>query len=333
MKNNKVFVIAEVGVNHNGDVNLAKKLIDKAVEAGVDAVKFQTWKTELIVTETAEQAQYQSENIGKTESQYQMLKRLELSFDDFIGLKKYCDDKGIMFLSTADEVVSADFLNDLQDTFKIGSGELTNLPFLRHIGKYNKKVILSTGMGNLSEIEQAIQILEDAGTDRNKISLLHANTQYPTPMEDVNLNAMLTIGRAFDLEYGYSDHTLGIEVPIASVALGATIIEKHFTLDKTMEGPDHKASLNPQELKEMVDAIRNIEKALGSFIKTPSESEKDNMPIVRKSIVASKEIKKGEVFSEENITVKRPGTGLSPFRWDEVIGKVAQKSYKKDDMI
>ncbi len=330
---NKVFIIAEAGVNHNGDINLAKQLIDKAKEAGVDAVKFQTWKTELIVTESAEQAQYQAENIGKTESQYQMLKRLELAFDDFIELKQYCDEKGIMFLSTADEPVSATFLNDLQDIFKVGSGELTSLPFLRHIGQYNKKVILSTGMGNLSEIEQAIQILEDAGTDRNKISVLHANTQYPTPMEDVNLKAMLTIGRAFDLEYGYSDHTLGIEVPIAAVAMGATIIEKHFTLDKDMEGPDHKASLNPEELKAMVEAIRNIEKALGSSIKAPSKSEKENMPIVRKSIVAAKDIQKGDVFSAENITVKRPGTGLSPFRWDEVIGQTAQKEYKKDDMI
>lgn len=333
MKKSKVFIIAEAGVNHNGDFNLAKKLIDKAVDAGVDAVKFQTWKTELIVTKNAKQANYQIENTGKKESQYDMLKRLELSFDNFEDLKQYCDSKDIMFLSTADESMSADFLNKLQDIFKLGSGELTNLPFLRHIGGFNKKVILSTGMGNLSEIEQAITILTEEGTQRENISLLHANTQYPTPMKDVNLNAMLTIGKAFDLEYGYSDHTLGIEVPIAAVAMGATIIEKHYTLDKDMEGPDHKASLDPEELKNMVDAIRNIEKALGSSIKMPSESEKVNIPIVRKSIVATCDIKKGTIFTEDNIAIKRPGTGISPMQWDSVIGKVATKNFSKDELI
>jgi N,N'-diacetyllegionaminate synthase len=329
-----VFIIAEAGVNHNGDINLAKKLIDVASEAGVDAVKFQTWKTELLVTKEAVQAEYQTENTGIKESQFDMLKRLELSYDEFRELKKYCDDKNIMFLSTPDEFESANFLYDLQDIFKIGSGELNNLPYLRHIGSMNKKVILSTGMANLGEIEDALNVLTSSGTKRNNITVLHANTEYPTPMEDVNLKAMVSIGSAFEVDYGYSDHTLGIEVPISAVSLGASVIEKHFTLDKTMEGPDHKASLEPNELKSMVKAIRNIEKALGSGVKKPSKSESKNIDIARKYIIASRDIKKGEIFSEENLTVKRVGKkGTSPMRWNEIIGTNAQKNYSEDDLI
>ena len=329
----KVFIIAEAGVNHNGSLALAKELIDVAVDAGVDAVKFQTWKTELIVTKDAVQAEYQEENIGKKQSQFEMLKALELSYDEFKELKTYCDDKGILFLSTADEFESADFLRDLQDIFKIGSGELTNLPYLRYIGGFKKKIILSTGMADMGEIEDALDVLIEAGTKREDITLLHANTMYPTPMQDVNLRAMVTIGKAFDVAYGYSDHTLGIEVPVAAVALGATVIEKHYTLDKEMEGPDHKASLDPFELKAMVTAIRNTEVALGSSIKKPSPSEHPNMAVARKSIVAEKPIKKGEVFTTENLSVKRPGTGIDPMRWDEVVGTVATKDYDADVLI
>ena len=334
MRNNKmVFIIAEAGVNHNGDINLAKKLIDAAVEAGVDAVKFQTWKTELLVTQDAKQAEYQEENIGKEQFQYDMLKELELSYPEFIELKEYCDNKNIIFMSTPDEIESANFLTNIQDIFKIGSSEVTNLPYLRHIGSLQKKVILSTGMADIGEIEDALNVLVEAGTKKDDITVLHANTMYPTPMEDVNLRAMVTIGKTFDVAYGYSDHTLGIEVPIAAVALGAKVIEKHFTLDKNMEGPDHKASLEPDELKAMVKAIRNIEIALGSSIKKPSKSEKPNMEVARKSIVASKPIKKGELFSEDNLTVKRPGNGISPMRWDEIIGTIAQKDYDVDELI
>lgn len=331
--NNRTFIIAEAGVNHNGDIGLAKKLIDKASEAGVDAVKFQTWKTELLVTKDAKQAEYQTANTKKEESQFDMLKRLELSYAEFGELKAYCDSKNILFLSTPDEVESAVFLSSIQDIFKIGSGELTNKPFLKHIGNLKKKIILSTGMGNLEEIQDALNTLVEAGTDLKNISVLHANTQYPTPMEDVNLNAMITIKEKLGVSVGYSDHTLGIEVPIAAVAMGAKIIEKHFTLDKTMDGPDHKASLDPIELKNMVTAIRNIELALGSNIKKPSKSEVENIEIVRKSIVAGNSIKKGELFTENNITTMRPGTGLSPMKWDEVIGSQSTKDYSKGDLI
>lgn len=328
-----VFIIAEAGVNHNGDIELAKKLIDVAVDAGVDAVKFQTWKTELLVTKEAKQATYQTKNTQKEESQYDMLKRLELTYDQFRELKNYCDSKNIMFLSTPDEFESANFLLELQEIFKIGSGELTNLPYLRYIGSFKKSVILSTGMGNLYEVEEALDVLIKAGTKKENITVLHANTQYPTPMEDVNLNAMLTIKNTLGITVGYSDHTLGIEIPTAAVALGAKVIEKHYTLDNTMEGPDHKASLEPQELKEMVQAIRNIEQALGDGIKQASNSEKENIPIVRKSIVASCNISKGESFSEKNLTLKRPFNGISPMRWDEIVGTPAQKNYKENDPI
>lgn len=328
-----VFIIAEAGVNHNGDINLAKKLIDIAVDSGVDAVKFQTWKTELLVTKEATQAQYQSENTGKEESQYEMLKKLELSYDDFRELKNYCDKKNILFISTPDEFESADFLSQLQDIFKIGSGELTNIPFLKHIGKYGKRIILSTGMGTLGEIEKALFSLINAGTKKENITLLHATTMYPTPMNEVNLYAMLTIKNAFNIKVGYSDHTMGIEIPIAAVALGAKVIEKHFTISRDMDGPDHKASLEPQELKQMVESIRNIEKAMGNGEKTPQQSEISNKKVVRKSIVANREIKKDEILSEENLTTKRVGSGLSSELWDEIIGLKANYEFQKDEPI
>ena len=329
----KTFIIAEAGVNHNGDINLARALIDEAVESGVDAIKFQTWKTELLVTEDAKQADYQVANTNKEQSQFNMLKKLELSYEEFFILKKYCDAKNILFLSTPDEIESANFLCKLQDIFKIGSGELTNKPFLRHIGGLNKHIILSTGMSNIKEIGDALKVLNDAGTSNDNITILHANTQYPTPMKDVNLNAMEAIKKKFGVNIGYSDHTLGIEISLAAVALGAKIIEKHFTLDKSMDGPDHKASLDPSELKKLVKAIRNIEIGLGSAEKTPSESETENINIVRKSIVANNIIKKGDVFTEENITTMRPGTGISPMKWDDIIGTMSLKNYKKGDLI
>ena len=328
-----VFIIAEAGVNHNGDINLAKKLIDVAVEAGVDAVKFQTWKTELLVTKDAKQAEYQTENTQIEESQFDMLKKLELSYADFAELKEYCDKSKITFLSTADEIPSADFLVNLQDIFKIGSGELTNLPYLRHIGGLGKEIIISSGMCTLKEVEDALNVLVKAGTSKDNITVLHANTQYPTPMEDVNLNAMITIKNKLGVKVGYSDHTLGIEVDIAAVAIGASCIEKHFTLDNNMDGPDHKASLNPEELKNMVQAIRNIELAMGSHVKKPSKSETPNIKIARKSIVAQRAIKKGDILSKDNLTIKRPGNGISPMRWDEIVGTIATKDYKEDELI
>lgn len=329
----KTFIIAEAGVNHNGDISLAKKLIDAALYSGVDAVKFQTWKTELLVTLSAGQADYQEENTGVSESQFSMIKKLELTYNDFRELKTYCDDKGILFLSTPDEFESATFLNELQSIFKIGSGELNNIPFLRHIATLADKVILSTGMGELGEIEMALDALIGAGMPREKITVLHATTEYPTPMKDVNLRAMQTIAEAFKVQVGYSDHTLGIEVPVAAVALGASVIEKHFTLDRTMTGPDHRASLEPDELKGMVDAIRNIETALGSGIKKPCASELKNKQVVRKSIVAQEEIKKGELLSMKNMALKRAGSGIAADRWDEMIGRHALRDYRKDDLI
>ena len=327
-----VFIIAEAGVNHNGDINLAKELIDVAVDAGVDAVKFQTWKTEKLITKNALKAKYQEENT-KEKTQYEMLKKLELSYEDFIELKKYCDKKGIIFMSTPDEEESALFLKDLQDIFKIGSGELTNLPFLQLIGSFDKKIILSTGMGTLCEIEKALFTLINAGTKKENITILHATTSYPTKFEDVNLNAMLTIKNAFKVNIGYSDHTLGIEVPIAAVALGAKVIEKHFTLSRNLEGPDHKASLEPNELKEMVKAIRNIEKSLGDGIKKPTDIEIENKKVVRKVIVAKKDIKKGEIFTKENLTLKRNSKGLGAEFFELIIGMRALKDFKQDEPI
>lgn len=330
----KVTVIAEAGVNHNGDITLAKQLIDVAVDAGVDVVKFQTWKTELLVTQHADMADYQKINTKTLESQFNMLKRLELSYQDFIELKRYCGEKNIEFMSTPDEETSATFLNKLQNRFKIGSGELTNTPFLRHIGGFGKPVILSTGMGYLSEVEHAIETLLGTGLSLDDITVLHASTQYPTPMSDVNLRAMVTIANAFPgIRVGYSDHTLGIEIPIAAAAMGAVIIEKHFTLDKTMKGPDHKASLSPLELKDMVTAIRHIELALGHGRKIPTASEYSNRDIVRKSLVARCNIGQNDVITADKIAIKRPGTGISPMRWDEVVGSVAKKNYSKDELI
>lgn len=331
---NNIFIIAEAGVNHNGDIGLAKKLIDAAVEAGVDAVKFQTWKTELLVTEDAQMAEYQVENTQREETQFEMLKRLELSYDDFSDLKAYCDARAITFMSTPDEEQSATFLDELQDVFKIGSGELTNTPFLRHIAGFKKPVILSTGMGYLYEVEHAIATLVDAGLSLEEITVLHATTDYPTSPEDVNLTAMLTIQKAFPgVTVGYSDHTLGIEIPIAAVAIGAKVIEKHFTLDNKMEGPDHKASLEPHELSDMVTAIRNIEKAMGSGWKVPTKTEKANRDIVRKSIIAGKAISAGQVISAEMLEIKRPGNGISPTRWDEIVDSIAKKDYQVGELI
>jgi N,N'-diacetyllegionaminate synthase len=329
-----VFIIAEAGVNHNGSIELAKKLIDVAVEAGADAVKFQTFKTEKLVSKNAQKCEYQKEITDSKESQFDMIKKLELDMDTHKELMAYCKTKNIMFLSTPFDHDSIELLNDLElEIFKIPSGEITNLPYLRHIGKLGKKVILSSGMADIGEIEDALDILIQAGTKKENITVLHANTMYPTPMEDVNLKAMVTIGNTFDIAFGYSDHTLGIEVDIAAVAMGASCIEKHFTLDCTMEGPDHKASLEPDELKAMVKAIRNIELALGRSIKKPSKSEIPNMQIARKSIVAKSAIKEGDILTEQNLTIKRPGNGISPMKWDEIVGTIAIKNYKEDELI
>ncbi len=331
---NKVFIIAEAGVNHNGSIELAKKLIDVASETGADAVKFQTFKATNLVSKNAQKADYQKQTTDKNESQFDMIKKLELDMDTHKELIAYCKTKNIMFLSTPFDHDSIVLLNDLGlEIFKIPSGEITNLPYLRHIGKLNKKVVLSTGMADIGEIEDALDVLLEAGTKKEDITVLHANTMYPTPMEDVNLKAMVTIGNTFNIDFGYSDHTLGIEVDIAAVAMGATCIEKHFTLDKTMEGPDHKASLEPDELKAMVTAIRNIELALGNSIKKPSKSETPNIQVARKSIVAKRDIKEGELLSEENLIVKRPGNGINPMRWDEIVGSTAIKDYKEDALI
>ena len=329
-----VFIIAEAGVNHNGSMEVAKKLIDVACEAGADAVKFQTFKAKSLVSKNAQKAEYQKETTDAEESQFDMIKKLELDERTHKELISYCNAKNIMFLSTPFDHDSIELLNDLGlEIFKIPSGEITNLPYLRRVGSLNKKVILSTGMADIGEIEDALEILTNAGTNKKNITILHANTMYPTPMQDVNLRAMVTIGNTFDMAFGYSDHTLGIEVDIAAVAMGAVCIEKHFTLDKTMQGPDHKASLEPHELIAMVKAIRNIELALGNGIKKPSKSETPNMKIARKSIVATTLIHKGETFTGENLAVKRPGDGMSPMRWDEVIGKVATRDYQEDELI
>jgi len=328
-----VYIIAEAGVNHNGQLDLAFKLCDEAKKAGVDAVKFQTWKTENIVTSSAALATYQEENIStKSDSQFQMLKKLELSYTDFVKIKAYCTKIGITFLSTPDDEESLEFLCSLNlDFIKVGSGEVTNIPYLRKIGLKKQRVVLSTGMSTLGDVERAYSTLLTAGA--TSVDLLHCTTNYPCPMNEVNLKAMLTLKDAFKCEVGYSDHTMGIEVPIAAIAMGATIIEKHFTLDKTMDGPDHKASLNPQELFEMVLSIRNIEKALGNGIKKPNKSEEEISKVVLKSIVAKKDIIKGDFFSEDNLTVKRASKGVSALYWDFVIGKRAIIDYKVDDCI
>jgi N,N'-diacetyllegionaminate synthase len=333
-KRQSVFIIAEAGINHNGSLKLAKKMIDVAAEAGADAVKFQTFKAERLVSKFAPKADYQKRTTGSKESQLAMLKKVELDISSHQELIKYCKKRRIAFLSSPFDLESIEFLDELGlEVFKIPSGEITNLPYLRKIGKLKKKVILSTGMANLKEIRDALEILRKAGTSLKNITVLHCNTEYPTPMEDVNLLAMLTIKKTFGVKVGYSDHTLGIEVPIAAVALGSTVIEKHFTLNKSMEGPDHKASLDPTELTVMVKSIRNIEKALGKGVKNPSPSELKNKKIVRKSIVALRDIKKGELFKEENITVKRPAFGINPMEWDNIIGKFAPRDFKEDELI
>ena len=329
-----VFIIAEAGVNHNGNVELAKKLIDVASEAGVDAVKFQTFQAEKLMSKNAQKAEYQKKNTDVQESQFAMIKKLELDLEMHKKLMAYCQEKKIMFLSTPFDLESITMLDDLGlQIFKIPSGEITNLPYLRAIGALKKEVILSTGMSTMDEVGVALRVLVDAGTLQKNITILHANTMYPTPMQDVNLRAMPNIGKTFDIAYGYSDHTLGIEVDIAAVAMGASVIEKHFTLDKRMQGPDHKASLEPDELHAMVQSIRNIEIALGSKIKQPSPSEIPNIEVSRKSIVALQPIKKGEILTEYNLTVKRPAGGISPMQWDELMGEIAQKDYEVDEFI
>ncbi len=330
-----VLIIAEAGVNHNGSLDIAKQLVDKAVEAGVDIIKFQTFKSEKLVSKAAKQAEYQQRNIGKKdESQLAMLKKLELSPSDHEALMDYCGEKGIRFFSTAFDLDSIDYLHSLNlGLWKIPSGEITNYPYLRKIAQYHEPIILSTGMCELSDIDAALKVLIEYGVKREQISILHCNTEYPTPYKDVNLNAMHEIRDRFGVQVGYSDHTQGIEVPIAAVALGASVIEKHFTLDKNMEGPDHKASLEPDELKAMVRAIRNIEQTLGSGHKAVSESERKNIEIARKSIVAACPIKKGEMFTEENLTVKRPGNGISPMLWNDVIGRFATRNFEEEETI
>lgn len=333
---NKVIIIAEAGVNHNGDIELAKKLIDVAVEAGVDYVKFQTFKSESLVSKFAKKATYQIENTqDAVESQLQMLKKLELSNSQHFELVQYCNNKNISFFSTAFDLESLSFLKELGlNIVKIPSGEITNLPYLRKAASLFKEVIISTGMSSMVEIEEALDVFLQAGIKKNDITILHCNTEYPTPMPDVNLNAMLTIQKMFGVKVGYSDHTMGIEVPIAAVSMGGTMIEKHFTLDRSLPGPDQLASLEPDELKNMVNSIRNIEMAIGGTgIKEPSESEIKNILIARKSIVASTFIQKGDIFTEYNITAKRPGIGISPMRWDEVIGQKACKDFDEDELI
>lgn len=331
---NSTYIIAEAGVNHNGSIEIAKKLIDVAVKSGADAVKFQTFKAENTVSINAKKAEYQKETTDRSESQFEMIKKLELDEGTHIELIRYCKSKKITFLSTPFDHQSIDLLNKLGlEIFKIPSGELTNLPYLEYIGRLNKKIILSTGMASLGEVEDALSILVTAGTVKEKITVLHANTQYPTVMEDVNLLAMISMSQAFKVNYGYSDHTLGIEVPIAAVALGASVIEKHFTLDNKMEGPDHKASLEPDQLAAMVNAIRNIDKALGDGIKRVSESEYSNKSIARKSIVAKHNISKGDIYTEDNLAIKRPGTGISPMKWYEILGKTSETNYMADDLI
>lgn len=330
----RTFIIAEVGVNHNADLDMAHRLIDAAVAAGADAIKFQTAIPELVATNLAQKASYQKKTSGAEELQLEMIRRIHFPLDVYEGLKKRCESKGIMFFSSAFDMVSLAFLEKLrQPCHKVPSGEITNLPYLREIGRYGRPVILSTGMATMEEIEVAIAVLENAGLPRKRITVLHCNTEYPTPMPDVNLRAMQTIADAFDVAVGYSDHTDGIEVAVAAVALGACVIEKHLTLDRNLPGPDHKASLEPDQFQSMVSAIRNIEQALGDTTKQPSPSELRNKPIARRSLVAAVAIKAGEKFTVENVVAKRPGTGLSPMHWDEVIGRPAPRDFEADEFI
>ena len=331
----RTLIIAEAGVNHNGDIRLAKKLITAAAAAGADLVKFQTFSAKNLVSSSAPKAEYQKKTTEISESQLEMIQKLELSREDHAVLIQECIAHGIGFFSTAFDFQSFDLLMELGclEQIKIPSGELTNLPLLRYMSRFCKPLLLSTGMANLGEIEAAIEAVEAAGTPRHLITVLHCTTEYPTPMEDVNLRAMVAMKKAFGVSTGYSDHTAGIEIPIAAVALGATVIEKHFTLDRNLPGPDHKASLEPHELKAMVEGIRNVERALGDGVKRPSVSELKNKPIARKSLVAIRPIRAGEIFCEDNIGAKRPGTGMSPMRWDEVIGRTATKNFALDELI
>jgi len=334
MKHESTLIIAEAGVNHNGDLAIGKKLINIAAEAGADLVKFQTFAADRLVARSAPKAEYQMQTTDASISQYDMLRELELSLGMHEELIDYCQHCGIGFFSTGFDIQSVELLSELGlELFKIPSGEINNLPYLRHIGSYGKSVILSTGMATIGEIKTALNILEESGTPREQVNVLHCNTHYPTPMKDVNLKAMILIRDTLGVGVGYSDHTLGIEIPIAAVALGATVIEKHFTLDRTLPGPDHSASLESDELKAMVAAIRNIEKAMGDGIKKASPSEIKNILVARKSIVAKKPIKKGERFSVDNLTVKRPGTGVSPMKWDNIIGTQSKADFDIDDLI
>lgn len=328
----KTLIIAEAGVNYNGSLDLAYRMVDAAKRAGADIVKFQTGIPEKVMSRYAQKAEYQKQNTGSGESQLDMVRKLMLRFEDFVPLKKYCEECGIGFLSTPFDISSIKFLESLGcGVFKVPSGEITNLPYLLEIAGTGKDVLLSTGMSTLREVGDALRALEEHGA--GKVTLLHCTTEYPAPYQDVNLNAMLAMRDAFGLEVGYSDHTPGIEVPVAAVAMGAAVIEKHFTLDREMEGPDHKASLEPEELLAMVRAIRNVEMALGNGVKEPSESEKKNIAIARKSIVALTDIKKGDVLSEKNITTKRPGNGVSPMKWPEALGTEAVRDFREDELI
>jgi len=329
-----IFIIAEAGVNHNGSIDIAKQLIDVAALSGANAVKFQTFDASRQVTRDAQKADYQKLNSDNGESQFTMLRKLELNESMHLELIEHCSSRNISFLSTAFDIQSIDLLVKLgQECFKIPSGEITNLPYLRNIGQLRKKIILSTGMSTMNEIEAAIEVIEQAGTPRSKITVLHCTSEYPAPMNEVNLLAMNSIRDKFGLAVGYSDHTDGIEVAIAASAMGACVIEKHFTLDRNLPGPDHKASLEPAQLELMVKSIRNIELALGDGIKSITSSEKKNIKVARKSLVSTRVIKAGEVFTNENITAKRPGTGISPMLWDELVGKVARRNYKADELI
>lgn len=333
-KNKRVFIIAEAGVNHNGDIRLAKRLVNEAKKCGADAIKFQTFKTECLVTNNAPKAAYQKKGLGRRESHFDMIKKLELDKKSHRELLRHCRKRKIIFLSSSFDIASAIFLNRLgMEIYKIPSGEIDNLPYLRAIGRFGKKVLLSTGMADLDDIDKALCAIVESGTPKSKISVLHCHTEYPTPFENVNLRAMLTIRDAFNVDVGYSDHTVGIEAAISAVALGASVIEKHFTLDKRMKGPDHRSSLEPDELKSMIRSIRNIEVARGNGVKAPSYLEMKNRLVIRKSIVASRSIREGEELTEGNITTKRPATGMSPMLWDKVIGTRAAKDYDKDEII
>ena len=334
VRGKKIIIIAEAGVNHNGDCNVAKKMIDAAVDCGVDAIKFQTFKAENLVRKDAQKAEYQKDIAYLEETQQEMLRKLQLDEEAFQDLFNYCNKKKILFLSSGFDIETLEFLDKMgMAIFKIPSGEITNLPYLRKVGSFKKPIIMSTGMANLEEVRRALDVLIDVGVPKNLITILHCNTQYPTPFEDVNLSAMLKMKQDLGVDVGYSDHSLGLEVPIAVAILGASVIEKHFTLDKTMQGPDHKASLEPKELKVMTQAIRNVQLSLGDEEKKVSLSEIRNRDIVRRSIVSSKEIKKGEFLTDSNITAKRPADGISPMEWDNVIGKKAIRDFKKDELI